>query len=386
VHILTDRFPPQVGGLESWTHDLATALWSAGLTPFVYVLGASAGEPRQSPPFEVVDVGQLRAPWEPPLLASRPEPIRLEQERSRLTFACTNAAVGKRTGQGADVVLSNFVTAAGFIAHLVADALDLPHVPVIAGSDFTRDFRGRVDRHTFREVCASAPVVVGRSVEHARALRRHFPITSHQIIETSVELPTRGWSKPTEEVIAVFSDGGFSFKKGTGVLMDAVSVLPSRGIPARLVICGSDHPGQEDYWRERRCRLEEQSGFTVHFPGYLTHDQIVEQFCAADIYASASLGEGSSAAQARALCLGVPVVSTACGVLADDPKASHVRLVPVGDADAFHEAVLALATDLHAGSLSVDHLAVDRFHRRFAPEREWSAWVSLLRDVASAHR
>jgi glycosyltransferase involved in cell wall biosynthesis len=384
VHILASVFPRQSSGLDAWNIDLANALLRAGMKPIIYQLEDPESKP--SPSFETVDVWQLRAPWEAPLLGSRTDPVRLERDRSRLNFACAKAAIARRAGNESDIIVSNFVTVSGFTAHLIADELGLPHVAVIAGSDFTRDFRSKIDRQVFQEVCGSARVVVGRSTEHLRALRRYSPGTPCQVIESSVELPTRVWAKPVGNEISIFSDGGFSFKKGTGVLMDAFAALRDSDVPARLTICGPDFPGQGEYWQGRRRLLEEHSGPAVHFPGLITPDEIVEQICAADIYASTSLGEGSSAARARALSMGVPVVSTACGNLTDDPGASHIRLVPPADAAAFHEALRALATDLLAGRVSVDRETVGGFRRRFDPDKEWAAWVSLLRAVGSDSR
>ena len=78
-------------------------------------------------------------------------------------------------------------------------------------------------------------------------------------------------------------------------------------------------------------------------------DEIVDYICDSDIFASATLGEGSSASRALALCLGIPMLTTAYGELADDPGVPHVRLVPTGDAMSFHQALCSLAADLIAG-------------------------------------
>jgi len=321
VHIVTSRFPPHTGGLEQWTYDLATALCGFRLRPVVYV----CGEPvpvrgRRTRAFEVVDVATLCAPWEAPLRASGLEPRLFVQERSRLSFACLKTAIEKRVGAGPDVILSNFVTTVGFTAHLVTEALGLPHVPVLAGTDFNRGFRNKVDRQAILEVCRSARVVVGKNIEQVREIRRRLADTPFEVIETSVEPPARRWGKPAGEGISIFSDGGFSSKKGTGVLLDAFVALRAAGVDARLTVCGSDQTGQEDYWTERRRLVEKEASPAVCFPGYLDRAQIIEQLCTSDIYASATLGEGSSAARAVALCVGVPMVTTRCGELADGSR------------------------------------------------------------------
>ena len=170
-------------------------------------------------------------------------------------FVCLKNEVGKRLTSGPYVILSTFLTTVGFVAHLVAEALILPHIALIAGTDLARGYRNKIDRQAVLEVCGSAQLVVGKSLEQIRTIRRNLPDLRCEVIETSVEPPARRWCWTAADNIAIFSDGGFSFKKGTGVLMDAFLALHSTGIPARLVICGTDHVGQEDYWASRRRRL-----------------------------------------------------------------------------------------------------------------------------------
>jgi glycosyltransferase involved in cell wall biosynthesis len=385
VHIVTSHYPPHNGGLELWTRDLATALLAAGLRIIVYVCEAhaSAADPGASA-VEIVEIDRLRAPWEEPLPRGGHHENRFKLERSRLTFDCLRAAMEKRLGAGPHLVLSNFITTAGYTAHLVAEALGLPHIPVIAGTDLNRGFRNATERQVILDVCRSARLVVGKSQEQIRTIGRCLPETRCTVIETSVEIPAARWSKPGGRDLVIFSDGGFSFKKGTGVLMDAYVALCNRGVAARLEICGGDQTGQEDYWTRRRRQLETNSKLSVGFRGHIGRDEIVGRIRASDIYASATLGEGSSAARARALCMGIPIVTTACGELADSPHAAHIRLVPVGDAAAFSAAVFDLVAELVDGKLRVDEAMVEQFRSRFDPTREWPQWVSVLQRVATA--
>lgn len=387
VHILTNRYVPQTGGLERWTHDLAQVLAANGVRPIVYVCEhrATAAADGTSP-IETVEIGNLRAPWEAALEDDAGSKQRIEQERVRLIFHCVRAELARRVEAGTHIVLSNFLTTPGFTAHQVAESLGLPHIPVIAGTDLNRGFRNASERAMILEVCHGADVVIGKSQEQVRVLRRRVPGVRCEVIETSVELPEERWRNPGSGEIVVFSDSGFSFKKGTGVLMDAFLALRGHDIPARLEICGGDQAGQENYWRSRRLRLEAHAPGAVSFPGYLSEKKIVERIRAASIYASATLGEGASAARIRALCLGVPMVTTACGELADPPCPAHVRLVPVADAAAFSSALLRLATELMHNSLLIDSAAVDRFRLRFDPRKEWEAWLAALNACSNRIR
>lgn len=384
VHIVTSEFPPVRGGLEQWTRDLATWLCAAGMRVHVYVCG-DIGVARHHPdgPFEVIDIDPLRAPWEASLKAAGWQGERLAQERSRMTFVCLRTQIARRTAGGPNLLLSNFVTGVGFTAHLVAEDLGLPHVPVVVGTDFSRGFRNPREREVIAEVCRAARLVVCKSREQATAIARRLPEVRFRVIETSVEPSPYRLCRPSDNRITIFSDIGFSYKKGTDVLLDAFIHLCDHGLDARLELCGADQEGQSEYWCARRRQLKEALPNRVEFPGYLTLSEVAGRMSMASIYANATLGEGASAARARALCLGIPMVTTACGELSDFPGSSHIRMVAVGDADGFRDALLdftRLSTD---SGIVVDDDLVDGFRRRFDPATEADSWLELVR-LASA--
>lgn len=384
VHIISSFFPPQNGGLQQWTKAFATAVGEAGLRTIVYICEhPTVAHLHSSAPFEMVDIAPMVDLWTAPLRASEIEAQALARDRSRTLVACLKAELAKRLSPDPQIILSNFITTAGFSAHLVAQELQLPHLAIVAGTDFTRGLRNSGERYLFLEVCASACRVVAKSEEQRRGIRRLLPQSRVEVIETSIDLPKERWQRSVAAPIRIFSDCGFSFKKGTGVLIDACSALARDGIPTHLDVCGGDQPRESAYWEERRREASEIPGLSTSFPGHVALDDLLQRMLEADIYASATLGEGSSAARARALCIGIPIVTTRCGELVDAAGGGHIRLVPVADATAFRSALAQLADDLLNGSCASDTDAIGGFRSRFDRKAEWPRWIALLQEAAA---
>jgi glycosyltransferase involved in cell wall biosynthesis len=383
VHIVSNVFPPQPGGLQLWTEALATVLSEAGFRPIVYICAHPAvADLHGDAPFEIVDVAPLADVWTAPLRDLWMGSQALARDRSRVAFACLKAEIAKRSSPEPQIVLSNFITTAGFTAHLVAQELSLAHVAVVVGTDYTRGLRNPEERYLFQDVCASAHLVVAKSEEQRRGIARLVPNARLEVIDTSVDVPEERWRRSPATPIRIFSDCGFSFKKGTGVLIDACRALAGEGIGVHLEICGGDQPRESTYWAERRGEASQVPGLSTSFPGHLAPGDLIGRMLDADIYASATLGEGSSEGRARALCAGIPMVTTRCGELFEDPGADHLRLAPVADAAAFRAELSGLARKMIEGDWTIDDNVVAAYRARFDRQAEWTRWIDLLRREA----
>jgi glycosyltransferase involved in cell wall biosynthesis len=373
------------GGLEQWTYWLAQALRNAAIRSVVYVMGDEpASSVASSAPFEVVHLAPLRTPWEDPLVKSNWPGSRLGFERARLNFICLRNALSDRLSEGANIVLSNYATGIGLTGSLVSEDLSLDHVVVVAGTDFSRGFRNSRERAVLAEVCSSATLVVGKSVEQIQALRAGVDIRSATVIETGVSVPDPIWrSVGTSDGLRIFSDCGFSHKRGSGVLLEGFRKIHLDAPSTQLEICGRTEHGQEDYWSRRISGMEEMLGEAVQIRGYLSQQEILDRLYNSHIYASATLGEGSSAARATALCIGIPMVTTACGELAINPEAQHIRLVRVGDAEAFYRQLSILVQDVHEERVEIRQSQVAEFRARFDVAREWQSWCALFNNLAA---
>jgi glycosyltransferase involved in cell wall biosynthesis len=112
----------------------------------------------------------------------------------------------------------------------------------------------------------------------------------------------------------IYSCGRLNQIKGHRDLIDAVSILHSRGIPVELSIAGEDEQGGQGYRRELERHLEKtQAGTYVKLLGAIGEDQHRVYLQESHIFALASLNEGISVAIMEAMAMQTPVVVTNVG-------------------------------------------------------------------------
>jgi glycosyltransferase involved in cell wall biosynthesis len=387
VHIITADFPPRPGGLERWTADLASSLSRSWPRVVVYVCGDTAVSHHHcNERYEVVDVGLLRTVWEAPLVGSTWTAERIALERMRLDYVCLLNAVKTRALSSRDVMISNFAVGVGWTAALVSRELALSHIAALAGTDITRGLRNPRERSVIADVLSDAAAVVARSAEQVRWLSQIGACASPEMIETSIPAPTAEWNPLTLEGgdRTLFADSGYSYKKGTSVLFQAFRRIATSDASVKLVLCGATEPGQEEYWRVERERLEYEFGPRVKLLGYVDSVTLENFLQASHVYCSATLGEGASAARARAMCIGIPIVSTRCGEMSALKPSDNIILTDVGNADAFEAAIREMIARLMAGPIPIDKRAVCAARDRFSAEVEWSAWAQLVSSVEAA--
>jgi glycosyltransferase involved in cell wall biosynthesis len=384
IHLVSYVAPGLEGGLEMWTLRFAQRAAKAGTRIIVYVCGDQPCSPEFLEGFELVQLAPLRAVWEAPIDV----PVWTErnaQEQARLNFLILRNEICRRLGGGGNLLVSNFAVTAGYLTALVGRDLGLPHIAMFVGTDFSRGFRNARERPALDYVCRTAAAVVVKNTEQERALKNELGLRSIVRIPTSIEMPppVARQRKPDEQV-TLMSDCGFTFKKGTGVLMDSFERLVGEGLPVRLVIYGGIAADQAAYWKQRLVALGQTASARLHRRGHVDRQTIYEAFRTTDIFCSATLGEGSSSGRIAAVCAGLPIVTTRCGEMESElDGVSHVRLSNVADADGFLAALRAGVNDVMSGTLPIDAGAVQRWRDQFAPAREADAWAALMNEVAA---
>lgn len=387
IHLVSHVAPSSEGGLEMWTARFAQRLSASGARVIVYVCSEHFAAPDPAWAFELVPLAPLRSVWEDPIdLPVWTE--RIAQEHGRLTFLVLRNEISRRLAPDRDrrdLLISNYAVSAGYLAALVARDLALPHIAMFVGTDFSRGFRNSRERPTINHVCRTATAVVVKNSEQEHALTAEYGLRAVCRIPTSVASPpaVRRTRSPGDPV-TLLSDCGFSFKKGTGVLIDSFQTLLAEGLPVRLVIYGGIAKDQLDYWTRRLDDLKRTSSTLVDCPGNVARDTVHGAFQSADIFCSATLGEGSSSGRIAAVCAGLPVVTTRCGEMAAGMDGvSHVRLANVADAADFLDHLRAMVRDILDGRLRIDTAVVERWKSIYAEEREAAAWHALIRSVTS---
>jgi glycosyltransferase involved in cell wall biosynthesis len=389
IHVVTGEYPPTSGGLEMWTEEFVRSLVRTGVNVVVYVCGEARRETcNVERPHVLIDVGALRSPWEAPLFRSGLSEDRIVREIARLNLLILRNQIGAQVTlhtSAKHLIISNYALTVGYLSTLVASDIGLPHIAVIAGTDFSRGFRNAYERSVLQEVCRKAARVVCKSGEQARSLEAAFDIPDVAVIPTSVDAPQRKqntWSQVRD--VHIFSDCGFSYHKGTSVLLQSFETLVADGLPVKLTVCGTTAAGQKDYWADTLNALSRVVGDSLSVLGYLDQGSIDEFLCTASLYCSATLGEGSSAGRLAALCSGIPIVTTRCGeFVCEIPNTpSHVFVTEPGNAKEFMVQLRRMSAGLLEGSLEVDWAAVKRYRFQFSRTVEWSTWNRLLEDCS----
>ena len=266
----------------------------------------------------------------------------------------------------------------------MAEDLGIPHIACVVGTDFSRGFFGPSERYAFESAVVRTNCVVAFNREQARRIRLMAPDCRVEVIHPGIEQmsPFPPPSRPAPPLVSLFSDSGYSYKKGTQILLWAFSILVREGAPIELTICGGTSKKQEKYWQNLRSSFSEEFGGRVEFHDFLSLSEVGCYLSKASVYCSPTLGEGCSNARVAALCAGLPMVTTACGEMNDvASNVNHVYLVPPGDPDAYLSALRLACRDCLQGKLLVERAHVEEWRNYFTFQREVSQWEALLATV-----
>lgn len=147
--------------------------------------------------------------------------------------------------------------------------------------------------------------------------------------------------------VRICSVGRLNRVKGHADLLKAVTALRRRGFDVRLMICGEDEQGGSGYRREL-ARLVQESGLAefVQLPGALAEADVRDVLERSHLFALASLNEGVSVAVMEAMAMGLPVIVTRVGGMAELIEPEHNGLfVPAQAPQAMAAAIERLLRD-----------------------------------------
>jgi glycosyltransferase involved in cell wall biosynthesis len=396
LHFLTSGVFPMRGGMEVSVLRIARALADSGdcrVTIYTRRQAADCLAPDAAHgPVEAVHLARDKAFLLDPLsgAAATTEgvPSGWLTESLRLDYLLLVNAIRARMHAEPDrrhILISFLMTTNGFVAQHVAFTLDIPHIASVQGSDFSRDFRSPYHLQAVRFVVENARCTVTNNCEQARVLAAAFPVArSFRTVHNALpdEIAIAPWTPTPSSVWRLVADGGFSFKKGTHILLRAVAELHREGNPVFLTLAGGAEAKESAYWEECGRDYRERFPGVFSFPGWLDSDSLDALILSADLYVSASLGEGCSLSHNRAMVLGIPMVATHTGALPElCGDARHVRLCASADVSALGSEIRSTMQSLRAGDSMVDQDLVHRWRRYFSPERERREWAEILAEV-----
>jgi colanic acid/amylovoran biosynthesis glycosyltransferase len=246
---------------------------------------------------------------------------------------------------GIDHAHAHFATAAARLANL-AWRMGGPSYSVTAHAKdiYHRDVR--IDHLRDKLACAEFVATV------SEANRAHLVSTLGEairvhVVPNSIDLRRLGdGSRGRPDRGTVLSVARLVEKKGLPDLVEACGLLRARGVAPRLVIVG-DGPMRSEL--ERRTA---RSGVEAVFCGALPHEEVREHyrraavFCLPCVVSSDGDRDGLPTSVLEAMALGVPVVTTAIGGLAQLVLHGRTGLVvPEHDPLALSDAILRLLAD-----------------------------------------
>jgi glycosyltransferase involved in cell wall biosynthesis len=319
VVIVVKGFPPDaIGGMETQTKRMATALHEQGHTVTVYT--KSYGDHDDSDvDYEVVRVPNVS--WSPFL--------------SDLTFLVSSLLLPLRRSSEHDVFQCMMFYPVGFLGFVLRRLTGLPYFAWIRGGDYylMRDVGWK--RWMMRTVLDDA-LVLAQSTEIKRDVEGDFPD-----IECDIEVLGNGVTLPelntTPEDIDVLYVGRLAPKKGFKYLLDAVAALDD---PIEFTVVGDG---------DRRSAIEARSrqlDLDVQFVGWVSPDDVDAYYRRAKLLVLPSIeGEGLPNVVLEAMAHGLPIVATPSGgvpTLIEDGETGFI--VPMRDPETLADQLAYLLT------------------------------------------
>jgi glycosyltransferase involved in cell wall biosynthesis len=398
-HIVTRRFSPQTGGLEASAFRIARTLARcANVSVVVHVLAEDY--PLTANTYHGMDlslIGVARKELEEPLAYGRGtlgdivKQYEIQIERARLDYLLLRNAVEERMlarPHARHAIISFLMSHAGIIAQRVADSAGIPHILGVRGSDFSLHLHDNIQLSGITMALKNCRRIVTTNREQERLLDAFYGVgdktaTIHNSLEPE-QLET-AWRASSGEAPLLVSDSGYSFKKGTHLLMRGFEHVRAQGVRARLIIAGTTEASTKAYWQGRKQEMAERYGGDVEFRDHQSLADVARLLESGHMYCSATLGEGCSLARAAALVAGIPIVSTRCGELPDlAADASHVAIARPGDADGYARSLAEMCARVAGGDIRVDEALIARWKRYFHPVREAREWRAVVGDVVDA--
>ena len=369
VCLLSDTFPPDVGGVARSASRLARGLTHAGHLVHVCV------RDRSLPPGRVTHTdGSGDAPT-----VHRIGPHK--HARDTLTHWSELALqVGRQ--QGIDLYHGFFLAYAGFLAAYSARLTGVPAVVSARGNDLDRLLFDAARAPFVLEALRMADAVT--TVSRALAAKTRALVPQAQVYHVpngvDADLFRPGMATPRWETfpgVTLGFVGEARVKKGLGVLLNALAQVAAER-PAQLILVGSVRDKDRsilDLFRRQHPDL------SIQTTPYLDPKQLPGVYNALDLVLLPSLRDGLPNALLEAMACARPVVATPVGGIADVVQDGvNGLLVPPADAGALAQGVLTLLDD-NALRHQMGHAARETVLAAYTPAHEREANLAVYRTL-----
>ena len=377
VALLSDRFPPDRGGLAH-----AAARIGSGLVGRGQVVDVYAADPAGTP-------GALRVERR----AGGPAVLRAGAHRREedTSAAILDALAREHAASPYDVIHGLYLVRSGFLAAYAGAWLGAASVVSARGNDLDRAVLDPARAASVLFALQRATTVTAVSSELGAKARALAPEARVEVVPNGVDAtrfrplrPDRALRRSLalegREVIG-FS-GELRHKKGLMVLLEAVAALAARR-PVTLLAAGGVRADAEGALAVFRAR---NPGAPITVLPWRAAEELPEVYALMDVFVHPSLHDGMPNAVLEAMACARPVVGAAAGGIPDCVRDGvEGLLVPPRDAAALAAAVETLLDDpLRAGRMGEAGRA--RAARELTPEAESLRYETLYRRATAARR
>ncbi len=367
---VSDRFPPDPGGLARAVRRIAGGLAARGHSVDVFAIAEG-----QTPG---------AALWEdvsPGLRVCRVGAQRREDDTAAQLFDVLCAAHRR---DAYDVVHGFYLVRAGFVAAYAGRYLGLRALVSARGNDLDRALFDPATRAGTLRALDLADVVTAVSHDLARKARALAPQARVEVVANAVDADLfRPLARDARLLAELALEGcavvGFCgelrLKKGLVPLLEALTRLAETRRVALLVVGGvrRDDEGLLALFRKRQARV------ALALRDWREPHELPPLYALMDVFAHPSLRDGLPNAALEAMACGRPIVATAAGGLPDALRDGvEGRLVEPGDAVALAAALAELLDD-PARAAALGARARERVRRDFTPERELQRYLDIYR-------
>ena len=215
-------------------------------------------------------------------------------------------------------------------------------------------------------------------------IRPYMPTVPLPVIANSAVVADVEQSTAVHEPPVVLFIGELLERKGVVVLLDALDLLAERGVTdLELRIVGDDRPGL-DPLKDEMVALITERGRAAAMTGPVERAEVYRHLAEADVYVFPTYTEGQPFTVIESLSAGVPIVASDIQAISNMIEdGTNGRLVPVGDAAGFADAIQELLEDPERRrriSAANRELALTRFDRSVFRDRV-AAWYRRVGDA-----